>query len=53
MLEKMHNKNLQSLNQSRESIVTEHNISIIENTRKLHSESAPGLAPIKEHEKRN
>jgi len=43
VLEKVHNKNLQSLNHSSESISSDQNKSIIERARKLHSESAPGI----------
>ncbi len=46
VLEKMHNKNLQVSNKSREDVITEQNISMIENSRKLNNDSSTGLANL-------
>jgi uncharacterized protein with von Willebrand factor type A (vWA) domain len=46
VLEKMHNKNLQVSNKSREDAITEQNISMIENSRKLNNDSSTGIATL-------
>lgn len=46
VLEKMHNKNLQVSNKSREDAITEENISMIENSRKLNNDSSTGIATL-------